>query len=93
MPRLERANVVAIPELIQQVTQATWTEVLGPTAKNINANRRDLQRAYLDRMSDIVATPPAGMPAAAARTTSIRSCGRTVPPGSSSRWHPWQWCS
>ncbi|HEY2825388.1 MAG TPA: zinc-dependent metalloprotease, partial [Gemmatimonadales bacterium] len=66
------ANVLTIPELVQQLTQATWSEVLGATGKNIDASRRDLQRAYLDRMSDIVATPPAGMPADARSVVRYR---------------------
>ncbi len=55
-------QVVTIPELMESLRGAIWTE-LGDGGGNIDATRRDLQRAYLDRMTTIIVTPPSRMPA------------------------------
>jgi hypothetical protein len=54
--------VLPIPELMQELTQATWSEVWAGS-RNVAAMRRDLQRAYLDRMTDVVVPAQGSMPA------------------------------
>jgi Met-zincin/Domain of unknown function (DUF5117)/Domain of unknown function (DUF5118) len=53
-------RVVTIPELMSSLTDAIWSEV---GSGNVNAGRRDLQRAYLDAMTGILVDPPDRMPA------------------------------
>jgi hypothetical protein len=53
---------VTIPELFGAVTTAVWSE-MGATPRNVSATRRDLQRAYIDRMTELVVKPPARTPA------------------------------
>jgi uncharacterized protein DUF4953/uncharacterized protein DUF5117/uncharacterized protein DUF5118 len=57
------ANVLTIPELMDQLTLAIWTEVGSAPGRNVTALRRDLQRAHIDQLTQIVATPPERMPA------------------------------
>ena len=57
------ANVVTIPEVMDAVTRATWSEVWAGNGQNITAIRRDLQRAYLDAFTTILVTPGERMPA------------------------------
>lgn len=57
------ANVVTIPEMMDRLTHAIWSEVWAAPGRNINAMRRDLQRAYIDQLTVIVATPPDRTPA------------------------------
>jgi hypothetical protein len=47
---------------MQELTQATWSEVWADS-RNVAAMRRDLQRAYLDRMTDVVVPAQGSMPA------------------------------
>jgi hypothetical protein len=54
--------VLPIPELMEQLTRSIWSESWDGS-RNVTAKRRDLQRAHIDRMTEIVATPPARMPA------------------------------
>ena len=56
-------SVIGIPELMLELTQAIWSEVWTSPGQNVNAMRRDLQRAYVDRMTTILEDPPARMPA------------------------------
>lgn len=56
-------NTVTIPELMGTITNAVWSEVWSAPGSNINSNRRDLQRAYLDEMIEIVTDAPGNMPA------------------------------
>ncbi|HJU88037.1 MAG TPA: zinc-dependent metalloprotease [Gemmatimonadaceae bacterium] len=63
-------NVVTIPELMNGLTSSIWSEVWTGAARNVSSNRRDLQRAYLDRMTEIVVGNPERLPADA------RSVGR-----------------
>jgi hypothetical protein len=58
-----RANVLTIPELMDELTQAVWAEFWTSPGRNASAMRRDLQRAYIDQLTQIVATPPDRMPA------------------------------
>ena len=55
-------NVVGIPELMEQLTAAIWTEVVDGKTQNISTVRRDLQRAYLERLSKLVTDKPTGTP-------------------------------
>jgi len=54
-------SVPTIPEVMGAVTDAIWSELDG--SGSISANRRDLQRAWLDQLAGIVVSPPNGMPA------------------------------
>ena len=56
-------SVVTIPELMSAITASVWTEVWAGDARNIEAGRRDLQRAYVHRFSELVVRPPMGLPA------------------------------
>jgi hypothetical protein len=53
-------EVVTIPEVMGSLTTAIWSE-LGQGV--ISADRRDLQRAYLDAMARLVVNPASGTPA------------------------------
>ena len=57
------SQVVTIPELMGGVTKAVWAESWGPTLRNTTAIRRDLQRAYLDDLTQIVVRPATRTPA------------------------------
>lgn len=56
-------NTVTIPELMSSLTNAIWSEVWSAPGSDISSNRRDLQRAYLDEMIEIVTNAPSSMPA------------------------------
>jgi hypothetical protein len=47
------AQVVSIPELMSRLTGAVWSEVTSGGARSIPAQRRDLQRAWLDRVETL----------------------------------------
>jgi hypothetical protein len=55
------AEVLTIPELLETLADAIWTEVR--TGTSVPSMRRDLQRAHLDRMIALVTDAPGGMPA------------------------------
>ena len=55
-----QAEVVTIPELFDALTVAVWSDLGG---RAITASRRDLQRAYLDAMTEILVDPEDGVPA------------------------------
>lgn len=81
------ANVLTIPELMQRLTEAVWSEVWSAPGRNIPSMRRDLQRGYLDRMIQFVTDAPDRTPADArsvARTQLIdlkrRLTRRLTPP-------------
>jgi hypothetical protein len=65
------SEVLPIPELMESLTRAVWSESWAGS-RNVPAMRRDLQRTYLDRMTEIVATPPARMPADARAVARYR---------------------
>ncbi|HEX6057434.1 MAG TPA: zinc-dependent metalloprotease [Gemmatimonadaceae bacterium] len=48
------AQVVTIPELMSRLTSAVWSEVTTGGARSIPAQRRDLQRVWLDRVGTLV---------------------------------------
>jgi len=53
-------QVATIPEIMESLTTAIWSELgLG----TISADRRDLQRAYLDSLARLVVNPANGTPA------------------------------
>lgn len=55
------AEVLTIPELLESLSDAIWSEVRVGTS--IPSMRRDLQRAHLDQMIRLVTDAPAGTPA------------------------------
>jgi hypothetical protein len=65
------AATLPIPELMEELTRAVWAEAYTP-GRSVTSMRRDLQRAYLDRMTTIVVTPPARMPADARAVARVR---------------------
>ncbi len=67
-----RDNVVTIPELFAELTEAIWSEVWRSPGRDIAPSRRDLQRAYIDRLTEILTDPPARMPADARSVTRVR---------------------
>jgi hypothetical protein len=66
------ASVLTIPEVMDEVTRAIWSEVWATPGRNVTATRRDLQRAYIDRFTTIIATPPERMPADARAVARAR---------------------
>lgn len=55
--------VVTIPEVLNTVTSAVWTEVgFSGAARNANSIRRDVQRWYLSRLVRMVVSPTLGTP-------------------------------
>jgi hypothetical protein len=56
------AGTITVPELFGELNRGIWSEVYRPGG-NIGSMRRDLQRAHLDRMIEILVKPEARMPA------------------------------
>jgi hypothetical protein len=56
-------NVVTIPEVMDEVTRAVWSEVWAAPGRNVTAQRRDLQRAYVEQLAATLNAPPDRMPA------------------------------
>lgn len=56
-------QVLGIPELMDEIQVAVWGEVLTAPGRNISSNRRDLQRAHLERMIQLLLDAPEEMPA------------------------------
>ncbi len=56
-------KVLTIPELLDGLTEAIWSEAWTAPGHNVPAIRRDLQRAYLDRLVEYVTDPPERTPA------------------------------
>ncbi|MEP1938998.1 MAG: zinc-dependent metalloprotease [Balneola sp.] len=56
-------NVMTIPEVLGALTESIWSEVWSSPGKNVASLRRDLQRAYIDRMAELVTDAPGGTPA------------------------------
>jgi len=57
------ANVVTIPEVMDAVTRAVWAEAWTGPGRNVPALRRDLQRAYVERLAGMLNEPPERLPA------------------------------
>ncbi len=66
------ANALTIPELLQGLTRAIWSEVWSAPGHNVPAMRRDLQRAYLDRLVEYVTDPPERTPADARSVARVQ---------------------
>jgi len=56
-------QTVTIPELMKALTESIWSEALSSPGQNIECNRRDLQRNYLDRVVTLVTDAPEQAPA------------------------------
>ena len=56
------ASVVTLPELLSFLTERIWTEAWTAPGRNTSPLRRDLQRAWTDRLTALLLEPPAGMP-------------------------------
>jgi hypothetical protein len=67
-----QANALTIPELMQGYTQAVWSEAWSAPGRNIPSMRRDLQRAYLDRMIEFVTDAPDRTPADARSVARVQ---------------------
>lgn len=61
--RFGSTAVLPVPEVMTELTRSIWAEAVTGPSRNVSALRRDLQRAYLDRLVDFVARPAAGTPA------------------------------
>jgi hypothetical protein len=73
------AGTLPIPELMSELTRAVWSEAYSGGGRSITGMRRELQRAYLERMTDLVARRTARMPGdarAAARAQLVELRGR-----------------
>jgi hypothetical protein len=67
-----QAAVVTIPEVMDQLTRATWSEVWTAPARNVSALRRDLQRVYIDQLTTLIVTPADRTPADARAVARAR---------------------
>jgi hypothetical protein len=56
-------DVLTLPELMATLTAAIWEEAWTPPAVDPTALRRDLQRAWLDRLAVLLLKPPERTPA------------------------------
>lgn len=56
-------NVMTIPEVMNALTESIWSEVWAAPGSNVSSLRRDLQRAYVDRMTELITNAPSGTPA------------------------------
>ncbi|MEL7832753.1 zinc-dependent metalloprotease [Fodinibius sp. Rm-B-1B1-1] len=56
-------QTVTIPELMTALTESIWSEAQTSPGSNIASNRRDLQRAYLNKMEMLVTDAPDEAPA------------------------------
>ncbi|HEX8692673.1 MAG TPA: zinc-dependent metalloprotease [Longimicrobium sp.] len=72
------AGTLTTAELMGELTRAVWSEAYAGS-RNITVMRRELQRAYLDRMTEMVAQRQAGLPGdarAVARASLVDLRGR-----------------
>ncbi len=65
-------NVLSIPEMMEALSGAVWSEVWGAQPHNVTSMRRNLQRLYVDRMTAILTHPPSRMPADARAVTRVQ---------------------
>jgi hypothetical protein len=75
--RFGAANTLGTPELMGTLTRAVWSEAYA--GRSVSVMRRELQRAYLDRLTEMVARRPEGLPGdarAAARAALVDLRGR-----------------
>jgi hypothetical protein len=57
------SEILTIPEMMSKLTDATWHEVMSGSARNIAAQRRDLQRIYIDRLGELAIADVPRLPA------------------------------
>ena len=71
-------NVVGIPELMDRITDASWSE-LG-TGANVATTRRDLQRSWVEAMTTLVVDAPERTPAdaRALARSRLRAVGERI---------------
>jgi hypothetical protein len=55
-------RVLTIPQLMDELTGAIWSEVTAGRAASIPSLRRELQRDHLDRLRELVVAPPDRLP-------------------------------
>lgn len=55
-------ETITIPKLMYALTQAIWSETWTAPGTNITSTRRDLQRAYLDKLVEIITAASHNMP-------------------------------
>jgi hypothetical protein len=55
--------VLTMPELFGTLNRSIFAEVLRPAPRNVSAMRRDVQRAWLERLVTLAVNPPVGSPA------------------------------
>ncbi len=65
-------STLSIPELMDNITRSVWSETWGAQPRNVTSMRRNLQRLYVDRMTDLLAHPPARLPADARAVTRVQ---------------------
>jgi hypothetical protein len=71
------ANTLSTTELMGSLTRAVWAEAYA--GRSVGGMRRELQRAYVDRLTEMVARRPEGLPGdarAAARASLVEVRGR-----------------
>jgi hypothetical protein len=56
-------KVLTLPELFSGVTRTVWAEAWTGPGRDVPAMRRDLQRVWIDRMTELLVRPPDRMPA------------------------------
>ncbi|UCG76931.1 MAG: zinc-dependent metalloprotease [Gemmatimonadota bacterium] len=61
--RFGEDEVLTIPELMTALSDAIWSELSASPARAITSSRRELQRAWIARMTTILETPPSRTPA------------------------------
>ncbi|HEX6135372.1 MAG TPA: zinc-dependent metalloprotease, partial [Longimicrobiales bacterium] len=73
-------NVLSIPELMSELTRAIWAELWQTQGGSIDAQRRDLQRAHLERVTALVVAPPERLPgdARAVARAQLRDLDRRI---------------
>ncbi|HJS43916.1 MAG TPA: zinc-dependent metalloprotease [Gemmatimonadales bacterium] len=67
-----QANVVTIPEVMDELSRATWSEVWAAPGRTVSAMRRDLQRGYIDQLTTLIVTPGDRTPADARAVARAR---------------------
>jgi len=65
-------ETVSIPAMLGTVTRQVWSEAWAAPGSNITATRRDLQRAYLDRMIMFITDTPDYTPADAVSVIRVQ---------------------
>ena len=65
-------QTVGIPKMVGMVSNEVWSEVWSAPGSNISAIRRDLQRAYLDRMIQLLTDAPEYTPADAVSVIRVQ---------------------